>query len=67
MAADAASVRDTPMTLGNLFFPSIAVVVANWPAGLDGDVGRVLTGSAVVVANLPAGLGDPRAGPGERN
>ena len=67
MAADAASVRDTPMTLGNLFFPSIAVVVANWPAGLDGDVGRVLTGSAVVFANLPAGLGDPRAGPGERN
>ena len=45
VAADAASVRDMPVILGNLFFPSIAVVVANWPAG----------------------LGDPRAGPGERN
>ena len=67
MAVDAASVRDTPVTLGNLFFPSIAVVVANLPAGLDGDVVGVRTGSAVVVANLPAGLGDPRAGPGERN
>ena len=55
------------MTLGNLFFPSIAVIVANWPAGLDGDVGGVLTRSAVVVANWPADLDDSRAGPGGRN
>ena len=34
MAADAASVRNTPGTLGSLFFPSIAVVVANLPVNL---------------------------------
>ena len=34
MAVDAASVRNTPVILGSLFFPSIAVVVANLPVSL---------------------------------